>query len=91
MVVAVTRRTAFASLLAIAACVAPPSPETGTPVPEPTQALRPAALRGTVPTQARIADYEIDAQLDAEQHQVRGTARITWRNRSSRAVDSLPL
>jgi len=91
MVVAVTRRTAFASLLAVAACVAPPSAETGTPVPEPTQALRPVELRGAVPSQARIADYEIDAHLDAEKHQVRGTVRITWVNRSSRAVDSLPL
>ena len=61
------------------------------PVAEPTAALRPEAVRGEVPAKARIADYVIDARLDAELHQVSGTVRISWRNTSSRAVDSLPL
>ncbi len=84
-----TRRTALASLLAVAACGGPPGLDT--PVPEPTAALRPTAQRGTVPETSHIVDYVLDARLDADTHQVRGTARITWSNRSSRAVASLPL
>jgi len=91
MLVAVLRRLALASLLAVAACGAPTATGADTPVPEPTEALRPQQLRGSVPTQSRITDYLIDAHLDAEKHQVRGTVRITWRNRSSRAVEELPL
>ena len=90
-----TRRTALASLLgpllALAACVAPTPADSGPPVAEPTQALRPPDLRGSVPTESRVTDYVIDARLDAELHQVRGTVRITWRNRSSRAADSVPI
>ncbi|MBK9755613.1 MAG: M1 family metallopeptidase [Nannocystis sp.] len=62
-----------------------------TPVPEPAQALRPEALRGEVPARARVVDYVIDARLDAEQHRITGTVRITWHNTSTRAVDQLPL
>ena len=83
------RRAALALLLAAAACD-PPRPA-DLPVPEPAAALRPAELRGAVPPTARVADYVLDARLDTELHQVRGTARITWQNRSATAVDSLPL
>ncbi|HEY0138663.1 MAG TPA: M1 family metallopeptidase [Nannocystis sp.] len=79
------------SLLALAACGAPAPADSGPPVAEPTHALRPAEVRGTVPAESRVTDYVIDARLDAELHQVRGTVRITWRNRSSRATDSVPL
>ncbi len=61
------------------------------PVPEPSEALRPEGVRGHVPGDARVADYIIDARLDAELHQVKGTVRLTWRNRSSRTVDDLQL
>ncbi len=60
------------------------------PVPEPASALRPAADRGVVPEDARITDYVLEAHLDAEQHRITGSARVTWRNRTERTVDSLP-
>lgn len=75
--------------LALAACdpAAPPP----VAVPEPTAALRPLAVRGAAPEEAHVVDYVIDARLDADTHQVAGTARVTWRNRSRRAVASAPL
>ncbi len=72
-------------------CDASPSVPEYAPVPEPSEALRPAELRGHVPGDARVADYLIDARLDAELHRVTGTVRLTWRNRSSRTVDDLQL
>ncbi len=59
-------------------------------VAEPASALRPEDVRGRVPEQARIADYVIDASLDAEEHRITGSARITWHNRSSKSVGTLP-
>lgn len=64
-----------------------PSPE---PLPEPAEPLRPPGERGEVPDHARIADYWIDARLDAERHEVAGTLRLAWRNRTGRSVDRLP-
>ncbi len=58
--------------------------------PEPTSALRPETQRGIVPADARITDYELEGRLDAEQHRVEGSARVTWRNTTQRTVDSLP-
>ncbi|MCA9715892.1 MAG: M1 family metallopeptidase [Myxococcales bacterium] len=82
---------ALAVLLALTlACDAPSVPESA-PVPEPSAALRPPEARGHVPSDARVADYVIDARLDADEHQVTGTVRITWRNRTSRTVDDLQL
>lgn len=94
-----TRTAALAWFLVAAACgpaqADTPSPTATTTATttagEPGTALRPEAVRGEVPDRARIADYVIDARLDAEQHQVTGTVRISWRNTSTRAVDSLPL
>ncbi len=83
------RGAALAVLLAAVACEPPAA--TSVPVPEPTDALRPQALRGTVPATARIVDYVIDARLDADKHQVTGTVRIVWRNTSATPVDHLPL
>lgn len=82
-------QAALAFVLAAAACDAPAPIDA--PVPEPTAALRPPELRGTVPAEARIVDYVLDARLDADKHQVAGTARITWRNPGTTAVDRLPL
>lgn len=84
------RQAALAFLLATAAACDPPAPISA-PVPEPTAALRPPELRGTVPAAARITDYVLDARLDADKHQVAGTVRITWRNTGATAVDRLPL
>lgn len=94
-------QAALAFLLATAACAATaceaaatasPAIESLSPrVPEPTAALRPPELRGTVPAAARIVDYVLDARLDADKHQVAGTVRITWRNPAGTPVDRLPL
>lgn len=59
---------------------APPATDPGA-VPEPADPLRPVDQRGHLPD-TRIADYVLDARLDAEEHTVTGTARITWRNTS---------
>src|SRR2546428_9557457 len=45
---------------------------------------------GTEPTLAdRVADYQLEAVLDPVRHTVDGKERLTWRNRSDRAVGSL--
>ncbi|MCG8459983.1 MAG: hypothetical protein MI919_27190, partial [Holophagales bacterium] len=59
-------------------------------VAEPETALRPADRRGVVPADARVADYQLDAHLDAETHRLKGTARLTWRNTSGSSVRTLP-
>ena len=59
------------------------------PVPEPESPLRSPEIRGAIPRDARIADYTIDATLDAESHRVTGTVRLTWRNRTTRTLDDL--
>ncbi len=64
----------------------PPS----SPVEEPTAALRPEAMRGSVPPDARIVDFLIDARLDAEAHEIAGTVTMRWRNRTRRTVDFIP-
>ncbi|MEZ4384562.1 MAG: M1 family metallopeptidase [Nannocystaceae bacterium] len=79
---------ALAATAALACAEAPPA--TRGDAPEPTSALRPEDERGAVPAEARIADYVLDARLDAETHRIEGTARITWRNRTSRTVRHLP-
>jgi hypothetical protein len=76
--------------LAVASCGEPQAPSPGEPLPEPTDPLRPANVRGEVPDHARIADYWIDARLDAERHEITGTLRLAWRNRTGRSVDHLP-
>lgn len=84
-----TSALGLVAALGLIACD-PPAPA-NTPVAEPTEALRPPDQRGSVPAKSRIADYVIDAQLDAEKRQVTGTVRITWRNRTTQTVDHLPL
>lgn len=68
-----------------------PAPPMITPVPEPTQALRPEALRGHVPADARVVDYALTARYDEDLHQIDGRARITWRNRGPAAIEQMPL
>lgn len=84
-------RTRLALLAAsLLACDAQVEPSESTPVPEPSDPLRPPTARGEVPDHARIADYWIDARLDAERHEIAGTLRLAWRNRTTRTVDRLP-
>lgn len=77
-------------LAGVLACEPAPLPERLS-VPEPAQPLRPEGERGSVPPEARVADYVIDARLDAEAHTVAGTARITWRNRTAAPASDLAL
>ena len=88
MVCMTATRTAALAWLFVATACEPAAPVGGPAVAEPTQALRSAALRGEVPQQAKIADYVIDARLDAELHQVSGTVRISCRNTSRRTRHS---
>lgn len=67
-----------------------PAPTSNEPIAEPTDPLRPPSVRGEVPEHARIADYWIDARLDAERHEITGTMRLAWRNQTGRSVDHLP-
>jgi hypothetical protein len=78
----------FLALAALAGCT--PEAPVFEPVPEPASALRAKADRGAVPEDARVADYVLEARLDADKHQVTGSARVTWRNTTSRTVDTLP-
>ncbi len=64
----------------------PPS----SPVEEPTSALRPEATRGSVPADARVVDFLIDARLDADAHEIAGTVTMRWTNRTQRTVDFMP-
>lgn len=92
MVVMDLRRLRWPRLVALAgalACDAQPPAERV--VAEPLEALRPPAERGAVPADARRTDYVIDASLDAEEHKVSGTVRITWRNHTSAPVSDLGL
>jgi len=63
----------------------------GLQIPEPTEPLRPVEQRGSVPEQARVTDYAIDAKLDEESFRITGLERITFRNRSMQPVDHLAL
>ena len=47
-------------------------------------------LRGGSARSTRIANYKIDARLDAARHQIAGTETLTWTNTGASAVDSLP-
>ncbi len=82
-----TLRFAAAALILTTACAAP---ETPPELAEPPAALRPEADRGVVPADTRIADYEIDVRLDTDENTVAGSARVTWRNTTSRTVNTLP-
>ncbi|MDC0666564.1 M1 family metallopeptidase [Nannocystis radixulma] len=83
------RRAAICALVGAIACepAAPPERQ----APEPSEPLRPPDVRGPIPDGIKLADYVLDASLDAEKHTVSGTARITWRNSTRSPVDALVL
>lgn len=83
------RRVAACALLGVLACEPAAPPERRAP--EPSEPLRPADVRGPIPAGIKLADYVLDASLDADKHTVTGTARITWRNSTRSPVDSLVL
>ncbi len=76
------------AMAVVLACA--PRPDLPPEVPEPVSALRPEVQRGAVPADARIADYELEVRLDAEEHTIEGRVRVTWRNTTSRSVTTLP-
>jgi hypothetical protein len=79
----------FASAaLLLSGCEAPPL-ELSTVSP-PRAALKPAEQSGSVPPEVRITDYLLDAELDAENHRIAGTARVWWRNTTQGSVETLP-
>ncbi|MGH1346190.1 MAG: M1 family metallopeptidase [Nannocystales bacterium] len=76
--------------LALSACDSGARPRSvGLQIDEPTEPLRPAEQRGSMPDDAQIANYAIDAKLDEESFRIKGLERITFRNRSRVAVDHL--
>jgi hypothetical protein len=50
----------------------------------------PALRGGGAAKSPRIANYKIDARLDAARHQVTATETLTWTNTGSSAVSALP-
>lgn len=50
----------------------------------------PALRGGGAPKSPRIANYKIEARLDAERHQITATETVTWTNTGTSAVDKLP-
>ena len=86
-------RLSIAALVALsaAACDAGSAPPSGVglQIPEPTDPLRPKAERGVVRTDVETTDYAIDATLHPDEHRIEGLERITFRNRSTRAVEQL--
>lgn len=80
---------AAAALAGVLACEPAAPPERAEP--EPTDPLRPLAVRGPIPGGIKVADYVIDASLDADAHSVAGTARITWHNSTRSPVSDLVL
>jgi len=76
--------------LALCACDGAARPRSvGVQIDEPTDPLRPAEQRGSIPDDARVTDYAIDAKLDEENFRIEGLERITFRNRSDTALDHL--
>ena len=58
---------------------------------EPAADPKRTALRGGGPARSpRIANYKIDARLDAARHLITGTETLTWTNTGESPVDSLP-
>ena len=50
----------------------------------------PALRGGAAPKSERIANYKIEARLDATKHQLVATETLTWKNTGASAVDRLP-
>lgn len=82
-------RWALALALGLVGC-ADPAPAGDPDLSEPTEALRPASVRGSIPPSAHVVDTTLVARYDEELHQIEGSARIAWRNRGPDAVDHLP-
>lgn len=59
-------------------------------MPEPTEALRPAAVTGPIPAAAKVLDWDLHVRLDEPEHRLEGTARVRWRNTSTVAVSRMP-
>ncbi len=58
--------------------------------PPPNKDGSPALRGGGAAKSPRIANYKIDARLDASTHQITATETLTWTNSGGSAVDKLP-
>ena len=77
----------FAGALVLAACGREHAPRVR-PLPTPDTV---PALRGNPPPRSpRIANYKIDARLDAEHHQITATQTLVWKNTGTQPVSMLP-
>jgi hypothetical protein len=65
-------------------------PTVPAPIPAPAEPLRPEAVRGSIPEDARVTDWTIAARLDGETHRVEATARLRWTNRGPAVVSQIP-
>ena len=79
-------------MLVAIACAAACGRDHGTPRVRPLPKVdgSPALRGGGAARSPRIANYKLDARLDAGRHQVTATETLTWTNSGASAVDKLP-
>ena len=78
----------LAAIAAAAGCRHEPGPARVKRIPTPYGS---PALRGGGPARSpRIANYKIDARLDAARHQIEASEVLTWTNAGTTPVDRLP-
>ena len=83
------RQAVVVIAIAAVACGRDPGSPRVRPAPEPNKG---AALRGGGPPRtARIANYKIEARLDAARHIVSGTETLTWTNPGQSAVRDIQI
>lgn len=79
---------AVALLVAAPGCTPSPGPPRVQRLPKPTGL--PALRGGAAPRSTRVANYTIDARLDAARHQIVASQTLTWTNPGETPVDRLP-
>ncbi len=81
-------RSVLVALATLAGCGHDHGPPRVRQLPKPSKS---GALRGNgQPRSPRIANYKIDARLDATRHQIVATETLTWTNTGASAVDRIP-
>jgi hypothetical protein len=88
----VSRRILLVATVAVAVLAAACRPSHGPPkVKRAPNRDGSAALRGGGPPRSpRIANYKIDARLDAQTHTITATETLTWTNPAQSPIDKLP-
>ena len=82
------RRTLLVGLATAMACGHDPGPPRVKRMP-PLDKV-PALRTGSAPRSTRIANYKLDARLDAPNHQIVATETLTWTNTGASEVETLP-